>query len=209
MDNIDKFFDDIDVARLRRARELSEIKRSFAELTRTDLSDIASKAVVMLTYANWEGFYNECVETYFEFLRQKGGQVRDSDWMLLLSALNTDFESMRDRNHSFESRLKFVSNLNSKIDCGFDLVDAKIVKAQSNLDFSRLTQNYQLLSFDLTVWQRWRNRLDKELVGWRHSVAHGESPNLSSLDVNDHIDFTSNMLILISDQFQYAMLERV
>ncbi|GHB68480.1 MAE_28990/MAE_18760 family HEPN-like nuclease [Persicitalea jodogahamensis] len=209
MDNIDKFFDDIDIARLRRARELSEIKRSFAELVRTDLSDIASKAVVVLTYANWEGFYNECVQTYIEFLRHKGGRVRDSDWMLLLSALNADFESMRDRNHSLESRLKFVDDLNSKIDCGFELVDAKLIEARSNLDFSRLTQNYRLLSFDLGIWQRWRNRLDKELVGWRHSVAHGESPNLSSLDVNDHIDFTSNMLMLVSDQFQYAMLERV
>lgn len=57
--------------------------------------------------------------------------------------------------------------------------------------------------------QRMRNRLDKELVGWRHAVAHGDSPDLTEFDVQDHIEFTSSLLMLIADQFQFAMLDRV
>lgn len=209
MPKLDDFFDEIDLARIRRAKELSEVKRSFGRMTSGDVYGVASKAVVVLAYANWEGFYNECVRAYMRFLIEKGGKVRDTDWLLLVSAFHNDFESMRDRNHSLESRQKFVENLKIKIDCGFDAIDMTIVEARSNLDFARLSQNYELLSFDLTSLQRVRNRLDKELVGWRHAVAHGDSPDLTTMDVEAHIDFVSSLLVMIADRFQYAMLSKV
>lgn len=209
MPKLDNFFDEIDLARIRRVKELSEVKRSFGRMTGGDAYGVASKAVVVLAYANWEGFYNECVRTYMRFLIEKGGKVRDTDWLLLVSAFHSDFESMRDRNHSLESRQKFVENLKTKIDCGFDAIDTTIVEARSNLDFARLSQNYELLGFDLVSMQRVRNRLDKELIGWRHAVAHGDSPDLTAMDVEAHIDFASSLLVMIADKFQYAMLSRV
>jgi hypothetical protein len=57
--------------------------------------------------------------------------------------------------------------------------------------------------------QRFRIRLDKEVVGWRHSVAHGDPPDLSALAIADHVEFTANLLIILADRFQYAMLERI
>ena len=209
MPDIEIYFDEIDIARVRRVKQLSEIKRSFGALLSSDPLGIASKAVVVLTYANWEGFYYECVRTYLNFLREKGGRVRDSDWMLLLSAFHADFESMRDRNHSFKSRQQFVENLKVRLDCGFDALDATVVEARSNLDFTRLTQNYLLLNFDPTSIESSRNRLDKELVGWRHAVAHGDSPDLTAMDVSAHVEFVSKLLILVSDRFQCSMLDRV
>lgn len=145
MPKLDDFFDEIDAARVRRAKELSEVKRSFGRLAGNDVYGVASKAVVVLAYANWEGVYNECVRAYLKFLVEKGGRVRDQDWMLLVSAFHADFESMRDRNHSLDSRQAFVKNLQARIDCGFDSVDGKIVEARSNLDFARLSENYGLL----------------------------------------------------------------
>lgn len=209
MPKLDDFFDEIDTARVRRAKELSEIKRSFGQLANNDIYGIASKSVVVLAYANWEGFYNECVRAYLRFLVRKGGRVRDQDWMLLVTAFNADLESMRDRNHSLESRQAFVKNLKTRIDCGFDAVDAKFVEARSNLDFARLSENYGLLNFDLSTMQTVRNRLDKELVGWRHAVAHGDSPDLTTMDVEAHISFVSSLLLLIADRFQSAILARI
>ncbi|MBU2533708.1 MAG: hypothetical protein KKB37_13280, partial [Alphaproteobacteria bacterium] len=112
-------------------------------------------------------------------------------------------------NHSLESRQNFIRNLQTRIESGFDAVEGKIVEARSNLDFARLSENYGLLNFDLSTMQNVRNRLDKELVGWRHAVAHGDSPDLTKMDVEDHIAFASSLLILIADQFQFAMLARV
>lgn len=208
MHRLDDYFDAIDSARVRRVRELSEVKRCFGQMADSDVLGVASKAVVVLAYANWEGFYNECVRAYLSFLVERGGKVRESDWMLLVSAFHADFERMRDRNHSLDSRLAFVNRLRTQIDCGFEAVDAKTVEARSNLDFSRLSENYGILNFDLAEMQSVRNRLDKELVGWRHAVAHGDSPDMTEMDVTEHIDFTSALLMLIADQFQFAMLNR-
>jgi hypothetical protein len=209
MPKLDDYFDEIDLARIRRAKELSEVKRSFAAKVAGDNYGVASKAVVVLAYANWEGFYNECVRTYMRFLIETGRKVRDLDWLLLVGAFQAEFDAMKDRNHSLESRRVFIESLRLKIDCSYEAINGTIVEAKSNLDFARLSQNYALLSFDLIPVQRARSRIDKELVGWRHAVAHGDSPDLTAMDVDAHIDFTSSLLVMIADGFQYAMLARV
>lgn len=213
MSKLDEFFNEIDGARVRRVKELSDIKRAFDILidilTDSQTESIASKAVVVLTYSTWEVFYSECVRTYISFLNERGGKVREKDWMLLMGALHSDLERLRDRHHSFSSRRAFVECLRSKIDCGFDEINSRIIEARSNLNFEKISENYGLLGFDISALQVARNRLDKELVGWRHSVAHGDSPDLKRMDVGAHIGFASSLLLSIADQFQNAMLERL
>jgi hypothetical protein len=53
MPNVDTFFDEIDTARIQRVKELSEIKFRFRCESGADPQSIASKAVVVLAYANW------------------------------------------------------------------------------------------------------------------------------------------------------------
>jgi hypothetical protein len=57
---------------------------------------VNSKAKVVLTYANWESFYNDCVPAYIRFLRDRGGKIRATDRMLLIGAFHPDFESLKD-----------------------------------------------------------------------------------------------------------------
>ncbi len=209
MPEIARYFDAIDAARIRRIKELSEIKRRFGSDHASDPSSVSSKAAVVLTYANWEGFYNECVQTYIEFLKEQGRKVRETDWMLLVGAFHRDFDALRDKNHSAEARREFVGSLKARLECGFTEFDPTTIAAKSNLDFKRLSYNYSLMNLDLANLQRFRLRLDKELVKWRHQVAHGDSPDLSGMDIVDHVNFTADLLIVIADNFQYAMLERM
>ena len=209
MPDIDKFFDEIDSARSRRARELSDIQFRFTSYSGPDPSGINSRAVIVLTYASWEGFYNECARVYVRFLRERGGKVRDSDWRLLLGALKGDFESLRARNHSDEAREQFVHNLKARLECGFEAVDGSIIEARSNLNFARLSWNLGVLNFNLTQFQRYRIRMDRELVQWRHLVAHGEPPDLSALSISGHVHFAAELLITLADGFQMAMLQRM
>lgn len=208
MPEIDRYYDAIDAARSRRVRELSEIKRQFGKSRDEDPSGLDSQAAVVLTYANWEGFYNECVGTYVQFLSDCGRKVRETDWMLLTGALTSDFESLRARNHSAEAKRQFVASLKERIECGFEQFDKTTIEARSNLDFKRLAHNYGLMNISLEPLQEFRIRLDKELVGWRHRVAHGDSPDLSTMDIAGHIKLAAVLLIVVADSFQYAMLER-
>jgi hypothetical protein len=209
MPDIDRYFEEIDAARIRRARELSEIKRKFSADKSPDPAGVNSKAAIVLTYANWEGFYNECVRSYLQFLKERGGKVRDTDWMLLVGTFNRDFEALRTKNHSADAKRQFVADLKVHLDCRFDAFDSTVIEARSNLNFERPSHNYSVMNFDLTSIQEFRNRLDKELVGWRHSVAHGDAPDLTSFDIVGHVDFTAHLLIVIADHFQYAMVERM
>lgn len=205
----ENFFDAIDTARIQRVRELSEIKRIFVAASDTDPLAIASKAVVVLTYANWEGFYNECIRIYLDFLEGMKIKVADANWLMLIGALSADFESLRDRNHSLEGRREFVMQLRNRLVCGFESFDRNVVMARSNLDFGRLSGNFALLNFDHSKLQRSRIRLDRELVGYRHGVAHGDPPDLSAVNVSDHVNFAAELMLAVSDLFQNAILERL
>jgi hypothetical protein len=205
--NIDDYFDDIDAARTIRVRELSELKRLFGTQSATaDPLGVQSKALVVLSYAAWEGFYNECVDAYCDFLQTRGKKVSDAGWKMLVGALGAEFDSLRDRNHSPVAKREFVEKLQTRLACDFTDFDRKIVKARSNLDWSKLDQNFQILDFDATALYVHRIRLNKEIVGWRHGVAHGDAPNLGELDANQHISFVGQVMTLVADAFQEAML---
>lgn len=123
--------------------------------------------------------------------------------------MSADFKSLRDRNHSEAAKREFVERLKGHLTCGFENFDRSVVMARSNLDFKRLSDNFLLLDFDVTPFQLNRLRIDKELVGWRHGVAHGDSPDLRTVNVVAHIDFASELLLKISDSFQISVLNRI
>jgi hypothetical protein len=209
MAEAEKFFDAIDTARIQRVKEISEVKRMFVSTSAADPLSISSKAVVVLIYATWEGFYNECVRVYLDFLEEVGTKVADASWLMLIGALNGEFDALRNRNHSTEARKEFVAQLKDRLACRFDTFDRSVVLARSNLDFSRLSSNFAILGFDYSALERSRIRLDKELVGWRHGVAHGDAPDLSAMNVSDHADFAVELMLAVSGLFQNAILERL
>lgn len=205
----DDFFDAIDSARVQRAKELSEIKRAFLSMVDADPLAIGSKSIVVLSYAAWEGFYNECVTIYLDFLASRGLKVSDASWLLLTGAMSADFKSLRDRHHSDIAKRDFIVQLKDRLVCTFDNFDRSVVMARSNLDFSKLSSNFLLLDLEISPFQSRRIRIDKELVGWRHGVAHGDSPDLTTVDATSHINFASELLLSISDSFQHAILQHV
>jgi len=201
------YLDRIDTSRLRRARELSDINARFG-VSDTFFSTIDSKSAIVLAYANWEGFYNECIDVYVDFLRSLNLRVRELDWSLLVCSLSPALDTLKDKNHSQSARRDFVNNLQRNIDCSFESFDSSAIRSKSNLDFDRLSISFSILSFDIQPFQRYRIRLDKELVGWRHAVAHGDSPDLSGLDISRHSKFAAQLLVTVSDVFQHAVVQR-
>lgn len=204
---IDSFLDDIDSCRARRARELSDIKLRFGREGDPLFRIIESKALIVLSYSHWEGFFNECVCVYYNYLSSTGQRVRDIAWTLLGGLLISDLQRLRDRNHSHESVLDFVEGLQSRLDEGFSRFDVKYISSRSNLNHARLCAIFRSLSFDVRPYDRYRIRLDKELVGWRHSIAHGNPLALDSVDANSHIELTHGLMSITADLFQCTMVE--
>lgn len=208
MTDLSSLFDKIDSDRLRRARELSELKVRMTEMNGISKYGINSKALIVLAYAHWEGFYNECVNNYIQALATYGAKISDISWLLLIGVLKSDLQRLKDRNHSPVAEIEFLDRLKGIINSDFSNFDEMAVRSRSNLNFETLGQNFKVLGFDIEPFQRWRIKIDKELVGWRHSVAHGDEPNLTSIDLHQHIQFTQKMLFLIADTFQNELLNK-
>jgi hypothetical protein len=206
MKKLDSYLSDIDLIRLRRAKELSEVKSCFASSSDRLPYQVNTKAVIVLAYSHWEGFYNDCIDVYLSFLRDSGRTVSNTQWSMLTGIVSTELDRIRDRNHSPQARLEFVQTLSVLMASDFSGFQASIVLARSNLDFAKLKQNYQVLGFDLAKFQPKRIRIDKELVGWRHQVAHGDNPDLSLADSKCHIKFTQDLILALADQFQEAIV---
>lgn len=81
--------------------------------------------------------------------------------------------------------------------------------SRSNLDFSRLSSNFILLDFDISSLQKFKIKIDKELVGWRHGVAHGNPPDLDAVNVGTHIELASELMMIVSGLFQEEILRRL
>lgn len=206
MATIDHFFDAVDSDRQRRAKELNGLLALYAAVPAGSLQVSAARATVVLCYANWEGFFNECVEHFFEFCALKGILASQVSWNLLLGVFAPDFEMVFNRNNSRESQLKFLASMQGRLGSLTTDVNQNIVQARSNLDFAKVVENWSCLGIQPAVLNKHRNRIDKELVGWRHSVAHGDSPDLSKMDASKHVQFTSEVMLIVSDCFQERML---
>lgn len=205
MRTVDDYFDEIDSNRARRARELSDIKRRLG----SGGGELEAKALVVLAYAHWEGFYNDCAKSYLSFLRTVGATVSSVSWPLMAGALSAEINRLIDRNHSLDARIDFVEALQQRLSCDFNDYEDSSIMARSNLNFARLSQNWRMMAFDLSPFQPHRLRLDKELVGWRHQVAHGDSPDLSKMDSQAHIELVAALQLVVADQFQEGMLRAV
>lgn len=208
MSDIKKYTEKIDTSRLRRAKELSELKIRMTEMNGISKYGINSKALIVLSYAHWEGFYNECVNHYIDALRDHGNKVGEISWLLLIGILKPELQRLRDRNHSLTAEVEFIERLRVLINNDFSTFDNSVVMSRSNLDFEKLAQNFKILGLNLAPFQRWRIKINKELVGWRNSVAHGDEPDLSSVDFNKHVQLTQNLLLMIADTFQTDLEEK-
>ena len=97
MNDVIKNIEKIDALRLRRAKELSELKVRMTEAGKNSKYGVHSKAVIVLVYANWEGFYNECVHCFIDALKSGGKKVSDISWPLLVGALKPNLQRLRDK----------------------------------------------------------------------------------------------------------------
>ena len=202
MPDANYFFSEIDSCRLQRARELSEVKIRIASLSVLPRYGVQSKANIVLSYAHWEGFYNECASYYVKALQLEGKRLRDVQWSMALGLLTPDFNRVKDKNHSRAAQLDFVNRLSGIREEGFNSFDPAVIASSSNLNFEKLCCNFRVLGFDTKPFQIYRLRIDKELVGWRHSIAHGNDPDLTTANLNSHVTFAQELLLLMADIFQ-------
>lgn len=119
----------------------------------------------------------------------------------LLGLLGKNFQSLRDRNFSDEAKKGFVDAIFGALRSDFTAVGVDEIRPRSNFDFKRLAFCASYLDLDIAPFQRYRNQIDLEIVGWRHSIAHGDNPQIDRSAIARHLTAVEELTSLIKDSF--------
>ncbi len=195
----------ISADRIWRIREISDLRSQFNLDVCERYQDATSRAIVVLCYAHWEGYFAACVHTLVDWLENTSLKYSSLPEEFLLGGVMAAFDSLRDRKDNLSARLDFLRSIRGIETKSFTGFDRKIVLPRSNLNFEKLKFIAQILQLDLSPYLRHQLRLDKELVAWRHLIAHGEMFTLDRTKVESHTKFCEELLFLAKDSFEIAL----
>jgi len=162
------------------------------------------KSLIVSCYAHWEGFYNDCANAFLDAASSSGRAAREISPRLLVGVFSKNFARLRDMNHSRKAQRDFVDQLN--LNEGFSTFDKSCVLARSNLNFEALSYNYTLIGMDVGHIQPFRLKLDKEIVGYRHELAHGGEIDMAEVDMASHVAVVDGIMRIVAGDFQAKII---
>lgn len=188
--------------RLWRARELSDLRlmHSKAESAREKVA--ASRAIVVLSYAHWEGYCASSAGTLIDYLEAKKTRYSLLPLDMMLGAMSGALDSYRNTADNLDSRRRLLKFFQEVHGSHIEKFDRRVILPRSNLNFQRLRFIHEVIGADIQPFQKHRLKIDKELVAWRHLVAHGEMFTLENSLAADHTKFCEELMFLIKDTFE-------
>lgn len=191
--------------RLWRARELSDLRTLHEHAGCMREQKLTSRCVVLLSYAHWEGYCADCVNTFVDYSEAMGFTYDQLPKDLVIGAVSSALDSYRDRADNVRTRLELLNALEGVAASPFSGFDRTVILPRSNLNFERLKFIFSTMDADINPFQKHRIRIDRELVGWRHPVAHGEMFILDHSKVTSHTQFCDELMFLMKDTFESAL----
>lgn len=186
--------------RARRARSLSNSRALYVGAAEP-LREVAAQSLIVMSCAHWEGFFNFCVDLYIDAVNAAEKNIAQINPALLACEIDPHLMSLRDRNFRIDARPDFARQVFALSDHKKITSDHSILKAASNLDFKRLRNCLKALDVDESRLLRYQNFIVHELVKWRHQVAHGDEPDLSTADLIAHSHRAEELLIIVLEIF--------
>lgn len=200
------YLDKLNLDRIWRLRELSDLRMLHGKAVEKREKEATSRSIVVLTYAHWEGYCSSCASTYIDFLESQGVAYSALPPNMLLGALCKALDSYRDTADNLISWRKLVNAFQVAHGSVASKFDHSVIKPRSNLNFDRLRFIHEIIDADLTPFQKYRLKIDKELVEWRHLVAHGEMFVLKDDAAVSHTRLCEELMFLTKDTFEAALL---
>lgn len=187
--------------RSRRVKSLSNSRALYIG-SRAPLKEAGGQALIVLSYAHWEGFFNFCVDTYVAYLNSLKKRVVDLNPALWACAIEPHLSSLKDRGFRMDLRPEFARNIYATINLTEVSRGISIFKSASNLDYARLKICLDALGIDEQAFVAHQNFIIHELVKWRHQVAHGDDPVLGKADLVAHSHRTELLLLILKESFE-------
>lgn len=176
---VEQFSNEVDQIKQWRKKELALMKGQI-EGTRgsTSQQKVNLRAGHLLLYAHWEGWIKEISKLYLRYINSQRITYSNINNIFLASALKSDILELQESGKSnihidFVNKLSEVYSSNTRVSIREDLI-----QTYSNLSYGILKDI--LLRLDMKDVVDRENLdlheayIDKELVGRRNAIAHGE-----------------------------------
>lgn len=197
----DQYLAELDADRIWRVKEISNFRSLIANQTADHFRECLGRAAVVMAYSHWEGYWSECVKAYIAYLSKRYPRPVLVNRNFIVGMISSHFDRLRNRNFSDLAKKEFVDGFFAAVKGDFLSLTTNEFSPRSNLNFERLKSCAAYLDFDISPFQPYRNRIDHELVRWRHEIAHGGLPPINHGNMDDHLDFSEQLTRLIQDLF--------
>ncbi len=184
--------------------ELTAIKFDIQSAKADNVRSVKIRAGVALLYAHWEGFVKAAAEMFIEFVSVRRLSYAELAPGLLSLAMRQQLMEFGERK-SIVGHIDFISFLQKDMGLRAKIPTIGVIKTGSNLNSERMRDIVLTLGLDYSAYELKANLIDKSLLDWRNTIAHGKElcPTMADFEVL-YVEITK-LLGLFKDQLENAV----
>lgn len=176
-----------------RIRELSDLKSAVLGANYAT-RDVLLKAVVALSYANWEGFVKFSAQRYFDFIVARrlpfdrlNPQFYKNYFLARLNGLSTNKVSLTER-------CALIDDILGSQEKNFRFINKDLINTGSNLKFSVFQDICVVCGLSSEKFSEEEDFIDRILLKRRNAIAHGDEAEVAVSEVDGVIQRTIGLM---------------
>lgn len=162
------------------------------------------RAGIALLYAHWEGFITAAGDLFVQFVAVRRLNHDELNTGLLSLALRQRLKEFSESS-SVATHIDFVSFVQQGMASRARLPQIDVISTGANLNSGRLRDIVLTLGLDYSAYELKENIIDRQLLDWRNTIAHGKSLRPTQEDFNHLYHEVTTLLRLFKDQMVNAI----
>lgn len=176
-----------------RRKELSDMKAAIK------VADLPSKpvllrAIIVMTYAHWEGYVRTCANRYFEHLTLRKKRFVELERQIYVNSILGRLDALHRGRVSLEERCKLINDILDGGNGRFSYLNPDLVDTRANLNTDVIKDICIICGVDSNHFEENRTFLDVLLLKRRNTIAHGQQ---EYIHVDEIDELVANILALM------------
>jgi hypothetical protein len=176
-----------------RRREFSDMKGAIKAADARARAALL-RALVMITYAHWEGYVRGCANRYFEFLTLRKSPFSRFERQIYVNSVLSRLDGLHRARSSIEARCALINDILDGIDKRFSRINPDLIDTKSNLNTDVMEDICRICGVDSRYFADHRTFIDVILLRRRNAIAHGQQ---EFIDIDELDEFVSRVLDLM------------
>ena len=179
-----------------RIKELSLLKNTIPNTpNRAPLQDALIRAGLTMLYAHWEGFVKCAAENYLNYVSLKRLRHDQLESCFVALCLKKKINEM-DNTNRFDRQTAAVDFMLEQLNERAYIPYEGIIQTKSNLSFFVFRDICTVIGIDYKKYQLKETLIDRELLQFRNSIAHGK---YLSMNFNEYLEIYDKIIEMMRD----------